>query len=113
MKIGQGFIPQQFENESCQEETNNACSYSSSSSVEQRVQAMYSTESDSLKHLAYSNPMKEQSHKIGSHVVIMVMELPCSQMDSFRTRLHSHMITDISRTKKSCEVVQTIFSPGA
>ena len=52
---------------------------------------MYSIESDSLKHLAYSSPMKEQSHKIGSHVVVMVTEQSHSQMDSFRTRSHSHM----------------------
>ena len=70
---------------------------------------MYSTESNSLKHLAYSSPTKEQSHKIGSHIVVMVMEQSCSQMDSFRTRLHSHMTANISRTKKSCEVVQTVI----
>ena len=70
---------------------------------------MYSTESDSLKHLAYSSPTKEQSHKIGSHVVVMVTEQSHSQMDSFRTRSHSHMTADISRTKKSREVVQTVI----
>ena len=48
---------------------------------------MYSTESDSLKHLAYSSPTKEQSHKIGSHVVVMVTEQSHSQMVLERDRI--------------------------